>query len=98
MKRKFNSNEEKNVRKRCRAHNLEFSLFSKFNFMRFLELIEEGETFFEEINQQTVESLNMILRENNSYDDFKKNTELDILNSEITENAFKYLFECYKRY
>lgn len=98
MKRKFNNNEEKNVRKRYKAHNLEFSLFSKFNFIRFLELIEEGETFFEEINQQTVESLNMILRENNSYDDFKKNTELDILNSEITENAFKYLFECYKSY
>lgn len=94
MKRGLSNNEDFN-RKRRRLDNLEFSLFTKSNFMHFLNLIEEGETFFEDINQQTVESLNMILRENNSYDDFKRNTEIGILNNEITENAFKYLFQCY---
>tara|TARA_Y100000389_G_C17355284_1_gene460708 strand:+ start:556 stop:852 length:297 start_codon:yes stop_codon:yes gene_type:complete len=98
MKRKINTDGNNTRKKRFREGQLEFSLFSKFNFIHFLEIIEEGETFFEEINQQTVESLNMILRENNSYSEFKKNTELDILNNTVTEDAFKYLFGCYKSY
>lgn len=80
--------------KRRRFDKFEYTYFTKHHFIRYLYMLADGGTSFDKIDQATVDSLVMILRENNSYENFASGHSHKWKETDGAMSAFKYLFEC----
>ena len=80
--------------KRKRFDKLEYKYFSKYNFLQYLYMMADGGNSFDKIDQETVDGLDMMLRENNSYEQFAADHSQDWMETDGAMRAFKYLFEC----
>jgi hypothetical protein len=80
--------------KRKKFDKLEYKYFSKYNFLQYLYMMADDGNSFDKIDQETVDGLDMILRENNSYEQFAADHSQDWMETDGAMRAFKYLFEC----
>lgn len=80
--------------KRRRFDALEYTYFSKHHFIHYLYLMADGCNGFDKIDQETVDSLDMVLRENNTYEEFAASHSQDWVETDGVMCAFKYLFKC----
>jgi len=80
--------------KRKRFDKLEYNYFSKYNFLQYLYMMADGGNSFDKIDQETVDGLDMMLRENNSFEQFAADHSQDWMETDGAMRAFKYLFEC----
>jgi hypothetical protein len=78
---------------RKRFDKLEYKYFYKHHFVQYLYIMADGGNSFDKIDQETVDSLDMMLRENNSYDEFSASHSQDWVETDGVMLAFKYLFE-----
>lgn len=77
-----------------RFDKLEYKYFSKHQFMQYLYMMADDGHSFDKIDQETVDSLDTVLRENNSYEEFANGHTQDWIETGDAMRAFKYLFEC----
>ena len=56
--------------KRKRFDKLVYRNFSRYHFVQYLYMMADDGNSFDKIDQETVDSLDMMLRENNSYEQF----------------------------
>lgn len=80
--------------KRKRFDRLEYKYFSKHQFVQYLYMMADGGNSFDKIDQETVDSLDTVLQENNSYEMFVTSHSQDWAETDGAMRAFKYLFEC----
>jgi hypothetical protein len=80
--------------KRKRFDKLEYKYFSKYNFLQYLYMMADDGNSFDKIDQETVDGLDMMMRENNSYEQFAADHSQDWMETDGAMRAFKYLFEC----
>mgnify|MGYP001561798671 CR=1 FL=1 len=83
-----------NAVKRKRFDKLEYKYFSKHHFVQYLYMMADDGNSFDKIDQETVDSLDMVLRENSSYEGFAAGHPQDWMETDGAMRAFKYLFEC----
>lgn len=77
-----------------RFDKLEYKYFSKHHFVQYLYMMADGGNSFDKIDQETVDSLDTVLRENTSYEQFAADHSQDWMETDGAMRAFKYLFEC----
>jgi hypothetical protein len=80
--------------RRKKLNGLEYTYFNKDQFITYLYMMSDCGNIFDRIDQGTVDSLNMILRENHSYIGFAKNHKQQWTVTDDTMYAFEYLFNC----
>lgn len=73
---------------------LEYKYFTKYQFIKYLELLSEDGSIFDTIDQSIVDSLATILRENSTYEAFVSDHNQEWVESGGAMCAFKYIFDC----
>jgi hypothetical protein len=97
LKNKKNDNIRSKIYKAIRhkkLDHLEYTYFNRHQFIDYLYMMSDGGNSFDEIDQGTVNSLNMILRENNTYIEFAASHAQDWVVTDGVMYAFEYLFKC----
>jgi hypothetical protein len=84
---------DKSVKKK-RFNNLEYVYFTKHHFVQYLYMMADSGYSFYNIDQRTVDSIELILRDNDSYEEFVSALKQDWMKTDGVMRAFKYLFEC----
>ena len=95
-KRKIIATLEEKLQRRY-FDNLEYTSFKKSQFINYLFMMAECGIRFEVINQSTIDSLDTILREFDSYSSFMSEKSEEWIRADESELAFKYLFDCRNR-